>query len=103
MVGKSNSLGNENRIQMSKIFFLVSTPSRNILEAKEMDFFFYLDRYRASFFILAFTTQTVCFYIRPPHRHGLHNMKAIAEKTNVRYCLSLVGFSIHTDQNFPEI
>lgn len=42
MVGKSNSLGNENRIQMSKIFFLVSTPSRNILEAKEMDFFFTL-------------------------------------------------------------
>ena len=49
-------------------------------QKRRIFFFSYLDRNRTSFFIFAFTAKTVCFYVRPPHRHGIHNMKAITEK-----------------------
>lgn len=71
---------------MSKILPCLSTIN-NIPEAEKMDFVFHLDCYRASFLIFAFTAQTVCFYVRLPHRHELHNMKAIAEKHNDKILL----------------
>ena len=67
---------------------------------------FHLDCDRASLFVFAFTAQTVCFYIRSPYRHGLHDMKAITgkkentEETWLDVLLALIKTSPETQNRY---